>query len=132
MKTPRELLLGQHANAVPRLDQIRRDIVDRIGPTPPSFAVKVWQELIVPARRAWACVAAGWVVVLALNLMTGGDASVGASEPGRMNPDSVIALQRQERLMALSIEENTDEPSSPAKPPEPRPRTEADVAYEVV
>ena len=131
MKTPRELMMGRHTTAGPRLDQIRQEIVGQIGERRPFIAVKLWQELILPARRAWICLATGWVVVLALNLMTGGDASVGVSEPGPINPDSVIALQRQERLMAQRIDDDK-EPSSPAKTPEQRPRSEAPVEYKIV
>jgi hypothetical protein len=131
MKTPRELLLGRHKTAGPRLDQIRLKIVDQIGERRPFFALKLWRELILPARRAWICLAAGWVVVLALNLTAGADVSVGVNEPGPMNPESIIALQRQERLTAQLIEED-QEPSSPAKTPEQRPRSEAPVEQKIV
>ena len=132
MKTPRELLLGRHKTAGPRLDQIRHGIVDRIGTPRPFVALKLWQELILPARRAWICLAAGWVVILALNLASGGDASVAIHETGPMDPESVIALQRQQRLMAQLIDEDK-EPSSPAKKtPEQRPRSEAPVRQKIV
>ena len=131
MTTPRELLLGRHKDAAPRLDEIRHKLVYRIGDRRPLFAWKLWEELILPARRAWIGIAAGWVIVLALNLAAGGDASVGAREPGPMNPDSVIALQRQERLMAQWVEKD-DETALPAKSPEQRPRSEAPVKSKVV
>jgi hypothetical protein len=131
MKTPRELLLDRHKSARPHLDQIRNQVVCKTGTTPPVFAWRAWRELILPARRAWICLAAGWVVILALNLTTGGDASVVANESGPMNPESVIALQRQERLMAQLIDEDT-EPSLPAKTPEQRPRSEAPAGQKIV
>jgi hypothetical protein len=131
MKTPRELLLGRHKAAGPHLDQIRQTIVCQIGTRRPFIALKLWQELILPARRAWICLAAGWVVILALNLTTGRDASVAVTEPGPVNPESIIALQRQERLMAQLIQEDK-EPSSPAKTPEQRPRSEAPIARKIV
>ncbi|HUD48165.1 MAG TPA: hypothetical protein VMR33_15135 [Candidatus Baltobacteraceae bacterium] len=131
MKTPRELLLGRHQSARPHLDQIRQDIIDKIGARRPFFALRLWQELILPARRAWICLGAAWVVVLTLNLMTGRDASVSVHEPGPMNPDSIIALQRQERLMAQLLEED-NAPASPANAPEQRPRSEAPVEQKIV
>jgi hypothetical protein len=131
MKTPREFLLGRHKAAGPRLNQIRREIVGRIGSRRPFFVLTLWHELILPARRAWICLAAGWVVALTLNLMTGGETAGRVNETGSMNPDSVIALQRQERLMAQLIDDDK-EPSSPAKTPEQRPRSEAPVEYKVV
>jgi hypothetical protein len=131
MKTPRELLLGRHTNEGPALDRIRGEIVDQIANRPPSLASKLWQELIIPARHAWMCLGAAWVVIIGLNLSSGRDAAVHANETGPMNPNSVIALQRQEQLMAQLAEKDT-EPSSPAKAPERRPRSEAPVEYKVV
>ncbi len=131
MKTPRELLLGRHTNAGPALDRIRGGIVDQIANPPPSLTSKLWQELIIPARHAWICLGAAWVVIIGLNLSSGRDAGVRASETGPMNPNSVIALQRQEQLMAQLAEKDT-EPPSPAKTPEQRPRSEAPVEYKVV
>ncbi len=131
MKTPRELLLGRHQAAGPSLDQIRQTIVGKIGQKPPSFVLKLWQELILPARRAWICLAAGWVVVFALNLTAGSDASPSVSASGPMDPESVISLQRQERLMAQLIEGDT-EPAAPARSPEHRPRSEAPAGQKTV
>jgi hypothetical protein len=131
MKTPREILFDRQKEAGPRLDQIRRTVVDNLREPRRSFALKLWEELVLPARRAWMALAAAWVVVLALNLMTGRETSVSVSNnSGPMNPDSVIALQRQERLMAQSIEKDED-PSLPSKAQERSPRSEAPVEHKV-
>jgi hypothetical protein len=124
MKTHRELLLARHEGASPQLDEIRRKIVDTISARRPSFAVKLWEELILPARRAWIGLAAGWMLILALNLASRGETSGRVSQTGPVNPDSIIALQRQERLMAWLVERD-DEIPTPAKTPEQRPRSEA-------
>ncbi len=131
MKTPREILLNRHKNAEPSLDQIRREIVGRIDAPRRSIAETLWRELFVSARRGWICLAAGWVVVIALNVMTGGETSGSAVKSGPVNPNSVIALQRQEQLMAR-LAENEGSPSSPAEVPERRPRSEVRVEYKVV
>jgi hypothetical protein len=131
MKTPRELLLARHKAAGPRLDEIRHKIVDTIGARRPLFAVKLWEELILPVRHAWIGLAAAWTVILVLNLSSSGDASVRVSQTGPMNPDSVIALQRRERLMAHLVERD-EEIAAPAKTPEQRPRSEAPVEHKIV
>jgi hypothetical protein len=131
MKTPREILFSRHKNAGPSLDQIRNDVVGQIGAARTSIAVKLWRELIVPVRHAWIGIGAAWVVVLALSLMARGDSSVRAAKPGPINPDSVIALQRKEQLMAR-LAENDGSPAAPAETPEHRPRSEVRVEYKVI
>jgi hypothetical protein len=131
MKTPREFLLGRHETAGPRLDQIRHTVLHAMGEPRRSISRKLWEELILPVRRAWIGMAAGWVIVIALNLLTGADTQPGVNTSGPLNPNSVLALQRQEHLVARLIEED-NEPSSPAKPPEQQPRSEAPVEQKIV
>jgi hypothetical protein len=128
MKTPREILFGRHKNAGPSLDQIRRETVDQIAAPRRSIAETLWRELFVSARRRWICLGAGWVVVIALHVMAGGEAAVSAVKAGPVNPNSVIALQRHEQLMARLAENE----GSPAETPERRPRSELRVEYKVV
>ena len=78
MKTPREILLEHHRSVEPKLDAIRRNIVaEHLGPELPAAkneggirAVlrQIWLQLIWPSRRAWAGLAAVWLVVLGANL----------------------------------------------------------------
>jgi hypothetical protein len=132
MKTPREFLLGRHDASRLHLDEIRCQIVGKIEIRRRSLSSQLWQELILPVRRAWICLAAAWVVILAMNLITGRNASIaGAVKSESFNPDTVIALQRQERLMAQLIEDDNGS-ASPAKPAEQRPRSEAPVEYKIV
>lgn len=90
MKTPRELLLGRHESAVPRLDKIRHAMSEPGR----SISRKLWEELILPVRRAWIGMAAAWMVVITLNLLTGTDTQTRVNTSGPLNPDSVMALQR--------------------------------------
>ncbi|MGA2751219.1 MAG: hypothetical protein ABSG59_20820 [Verrucomicrobiota bacterium] len=133
MKTPREVLLGRHRSAEPELDRIREHIVDRIRGSDGAdgFARKLWREMFWPVRHAWLGLGAAWMVVLALNLATEGDGAPGVNSPGPMAPDSVIALQRQEWLMAQSAEDDGAAPP-PAKPIERRPRSEAAAEQRIV
>jgi hypothetical protein len=130
MKTPRELLLARHQSIAPKLDQIRREVVGQIGGGAPShsFAQTLWRELFWPVRHLWLGLGAAWVVVLAFNLVTGGETGAKVSAPGPMAADSIMALERRQWLMA----EDDMTPLPPARPVELRPRSEAPVEQKIV
>ena len=82
MKTPREILLKRHQSANAKLDQLRREVLSttlshpirdfrRDGREEKPLAVRalfvVWRELIWPCRRAWAGMAALWLVLWGIN-----------------------------------------------------------------
>jgi len=88
MKTPREILLERHRHAEPRLDAVRRKALATLAASgranqahlasaqgsggavkgAAAMLKKAWLELIWPSRRAWAGMAALWLVVLAANV----------------------------------------------------------------
>ena len=75
MKTPREILLEEHREAEPKLDAIRRRVIDRAchrtEDRPLASIVTwlrlLWNQLFVPSRPAWLSLAAAWVVVATLS-----------------------------------------------------------------
>jgi len=69
-KTPKEILLEQHHAVAPKLDHLCEDVlVTELGAGP--FYLKLWNELIWPSRRAWAGLAAIWVVLAVMHLASG-------------------------------------------------------------
>ncbi|HOW66893.1 MAG TPA: hypothetical protein P5186_06965 [Candidatus Paceibacterota bacterium] len=132
MKTPREILLARHRNAEPRLNQIRREVVDQLSSQPipsPSMPARIgltlWRELIWPCRRTWAMLAAAWMVLLAVHFSQTQPARMitanNTSSPARIRQ----AFQEQQRLLTELID--TPVLTSPAEPPPPRnpaPRSE--------
>ena len=74
-RTPRDLLLSRHAEAVPRLDVLRGAAVAGERPVP---ACELLSALFLPQRRLWFGFAAAWIVILALNF----------SQPSRLQVDS--------------------------------------------
>lgn len=72
MKTPREILLQRHQAADAKLNQIRREVIAQLEKPPVARAewlplcalLKLWRELIWPARRIWAGLATTWVFIL--------------------------------------------------------------------
>ena len=106
MKTPREVLLGQHQAANLRLDQIRHVVVAELTPRPPRepgmpFVLKLWCELIWPCRRTWAGLAVVWVVILAVNIAARDPLPVREAHKAVPAPRSILlALKEQEQLLA--------------------------------
>jgi len=135
MKTPREILFERHQSAEPRLDAIRRqvlaehlktDAADGNRQRQPSFSLpfvlaKLWQELVWPCRRFWIGVAAVWVVILALALITTAEApKVAAYKPPAPNPEVLMALREQRNLLDQLLEPVAPPPVSSSPPPGPR------------
>jgi len=67
MKTARELLLNRHRSIEPKLDALRSKAVAalrnsatdaQIRGARTSLPLRIWQELILPARRLWLGMAA--------------------------------------------------------------------------
>ena len=120
MKTPREILLEQQAEALPDLDRVRRAVVadlgrvtmtdatERVPPaarpawSPLTWTVVAWQQLVVPSRYAWAGVAAAWLCIVSLNLaLSDGHAPALAQQRA---PDAAQAeLAREQRALAAEL-----------------------------
>ena len=135
MKRPRDLLLERHADAQPRLDALRREVVaEHVVPVspasvspPPGGLARFWDELFWTSRRAWTALAAAWVAILALNLATHHPASPSRDSrpPGRSAravSDLRPVLFEQARLRAELLENHSlpATESPPAATPGPR------------
>lgn len=119
MKTPRDILLGRHQAAEVKLDGIRRDVLaaelgtarapaeDHRGPATNWLAV-LWLQLVWPARRTWLGLAAVWVCILTLHVLSGGDHHPSTPSPRarRPSPEVMALLREQQQLRAelLGIE----------------------------
>ncbi|SRR5258706_8380260 len=76
MKTPRELLLARQRSIQPKLDAIRAQVIcelrvggehPRIAPAKTSLWLRIWQEVVLPARVVWLGSAAAWCVIALLH-----------------------------------------------------------------
>jgi len=108
MKTPREILLERHQVADGKLDAIRRQVLQselKTEPpgaaTPTPWLAVLWQQLIWPCRRAWMGLAAAWVVIGALQALSGSSLPPGTARHVAATPPEIMALlQAQQRLRA--------------------------------
>lgn len=132
MKTPRELLLEKHAQAVPHLDTIRQQAVsEAMRLTNPArddtdnALSLIWQEVFVSCRRAWFGLAGVWGLILLLQLTGPADVlrqATVASSPtdSRQFVQLVEERQRwQEELLG-----NTTPQANSTHPAVIRPRSE--------
>jgi len=134
MKTPRELILQRHQSAEPKLKAIRgedlaacaRSTATQPSHQPKQFfnlifvAMKLWQESIRPWRRIWAGMAAIWLVLLVLNLVTRETPRLARHQTAPPDPELLAALREQERLMRQWFEPADLSPASHPKIPGPR------------
>jgi hypothetical protein len=137
MKTPREILLTRHQSANPKLDDRRTTALSivfskapgtaRNGPMegllPVRAALAVWRELIWPCRRAWAGMAALWVVMWGINCGLSGTQKAASRAPSASATALVEALEEQRRLLAELIPPAS---SQPAEPPRRNPQRRSD------
>jgi hypothetical protein len=140
MKTPREVLFHRHQAAEAKLDQIRREAVAQVlpAPTTPSESLPLralltlWRELILPARRTWAGLAAAWILLLVANSQSS-DAPRAAAV-AQNNAPVELWQKHQEETQLLAELTGLSEPKvvAPALPFTPRPRSEQPHRWKVV
>jgi len=135
MKTPREILLNRHRNAEPKLDAIRHTTVaavcdcrsmdaERRSQTAATIARRLWCELVLPARRILAGLAAAWVVILSLNFYAADHTTQQVRQAAPPSPELRLALREQRRELARLIEPSMVPVSEQPKSLHPSPRSE--------
>jgi hypothetical protein len=107
-KTPRQILLESHSAAAPQLDRLREEVLvaefgtaNRATTFPAAILQKLWLELIWPSRRAWAGLAAAWVMLAAVYLST---QRPGDDKAQPMNPEIIAAWMQQQQLLAALLD----------------------------
>jgi hypothetical protein len=132
-------LLKRHQGAAPKLDAIRREVVEvaadvnrRKQPVREltfaaalANAIKVlFQELVWPCRRTWAGLAAVWVALLIFNVSQRDQSELAARKLPPPSPEAILAWRQQERLLAELIGPSTPGDAERRKIFLPKPRTE--------
>jgi len=138
MKTPKEILFARHENAAPKLDAIRRAVVEDLktkvtGEQPSkntfiagflSCSKNLYRELIFPSRRIWSGLAAIWCLLLLINfsLRDPSTTAITKSAP----PEMMMTFRDQQKLLNELLADRLP-PMDVERPRiySPKPRTEA-------
>jgi hypothetical protein len=137
MKTPREVLFGQHQAAEAKLDAIREQVVAGLGtdapvhakqmppvePRPASALETGWRQFWWSLRWHLAGLGVAWLVVIALNIDHTPAPARGLARQDAPSPRQLLAAlrenQRQLReLIAAPAAEPAREPQKPAPSPQ--------------
>ena len=139
MKTPRELLLERHQATMPKLDAIRREVVEVAADVNRrkqtvrdlTFAAALanairlsFLELVWPCRRTWAALAAVWIALFIFNVSQRDKAELAARKLPPPSPEAIMAWRQQERLLAELIGSPGTGDAEQRKIFLPKPRTE--------
>jgi hypothetical protein len=118
MKTPREILLARHRAAAPKLDAIRREVVEAAADVNRrkqsvrelTFAATLanairlpFRELVWPCRRTWTALAAVWIALFIFNVSQRDKLELAARKLPPPSPEAIMAWRQQERLLAELI-----------------------------
>ncbi len=140
MKTPREILFHRSEATDARLDQIRREIVAQLQsqtkPRPEALPLRVllklWSELIWPARRVWAGLATAWVFLLIANANLTGDQPATSTANNSAPADLRQKYQEEKQLLAELSGALEPRTVAPPLPFAPRPRSDVRNRWESV
>ena len=138
MKTPREILFARHQSAAPKLDAIRRSVVDELNnqdaKTRSFLSIvaslrlccsnKIWQELVFPCRRIWTGLAAVWLLLFIANFSQREPVSSVTGQPVRSQA-VMMSWQAQQRWMNELLADRSAPPEADRpRNGAPKPRTE--------
>lgn len=119
MKTPRQVLLDQHAEAHAALDAIRRSVVAPMRQRRRPWLEVLLQELVLPIRPLLAGLSVVWVLILALHLATRGPAADDSSLP--LPPSIAREVAAQQRVLSALLGLRPSEAPEPTAPRNTRP-----------
>jgi hypothetical protein len=138
MKTPRDILFARHQAATPKLDALRREIVEGLNnqaTKEQSWSASLvtlflccskqfWRELIWPCRRIWAGLAAVWILIFVFNFSQRDPSELMARKAPPPSPEMILAFRQQQRLLAELIGPSETRTAEPPKSLLPQPRSE--------
>jgi len=138
MKTPREILFVRHQTAAPKLDAIRREVVEaaadvnrRKQPVREltfadtlANAIRLsFRELVWPCRRIWVGLATVWVLILAANVSLREQSP--AIAKSRPSSEMMMTLKDQQKILTeLVTDRSAPRDVDRQKSFSPKPRTE--------
>jgi hypothetical protein len=139
MKTPREILFARHQAAAPKLDAVRRSVVEGLNnedakthsflssfvPWCLGCSNKIWWELIWPCRRIGTGLAAVWLLIFIVNFSQRDPVSSATGRPVHAQA-VMMSWQVQQRWMNELLADRSATPPEADRPKSVplKPRTE--------
>jgi hypothetical protein len=139
MKTPRKILLEKHQAANAGLDAIRKQVLaaecrsepqnprlktSRAMIIPLRVVLKLWGELIAPARRLWAGFAVVWLVIVVVNLAESDRSQPAEARAKPLSAGTMMALKEQQKILAELVGTTEPRGADKPKPAPPQPRSQ--------
>ena len=120
LRSPRDILLARHDAVIPELDRARAAALATVAPPTPASSVLAtfWREVFLSRPKAWAGLAALWLILGALHFSSRSGLPKPDSNP-TTSRDALIAAWRTQRRMLAEISpvpESTPPQPLPAKP----------------
>ena len=134
MKTPREILFAESSDALPRLNRIRRQVLEQHHADNRGILTAIWEELFLPTRKWFGALTYVWLTIFILSIFLSDTPPATIAYRQNFHPSREIVeqLQAQNRLRRELLFENKTEPV--AKPERqsylPRPYFKAKERYE--
>jgi hypothetical protein len=105
MKSPKEILLQQSADAGSSLDAIRAQVIrplreTRAGWSPTRFLAEAWTQLVWEGRMAWGGMAVVWICLFLVSAAPGRQEQPGGQPTSSR---SVAAWQNHQRLLRAEL-----------------------------
>ena len=140
MKTPREVLFGQHQAAEPKLDAIREKLVADLAPDAPVRATRMpsvaprrasaldagWRQFLWSLRWHLAGLSAAWLAVIVLSIDHAPAPAHGLAQREAPSPRQLLAaLRENQRQLRELIEAPVAEAAPAPQKPMPSPQSQA-------
>ena len=113
--------------------QWRREILAAASPRPSALGSRpTWfstlnsqlSTLLWPYPRAWACLAAVWILIFAVDFSIRDTSQAVAGKFSRPSPEVIVELRQQQRLLAELMGPRETRNADSTKPFVPQPRSE--------
>jgi len=142
MKTPREILFKRHQAVEPKLDSIRQATLaeafgaaDRPKPVrrlaPYRVCRAIWCELIWPCRRAWAGMAALWLMMWGIHVHLSDRQLIEADARPGSAPAIWQSIEDQREVLAQLLPPANSPPVELPRRSSPRPRSERLLKWQI-
>jgi hypothetical protein len=125
MRTPREILLEKHRHLEPRLEAIRRRVLQAEArrrdqeSAASAWLVTLWRQLVLPCPRAWAGMTVAWAIILLLQVSANSRLTVPPGMLPKTTPEIRAQLKEQWLLRTELLGAASAEPTRSPSPIEP-------------